>query len=94
MACGVPVIVSENTFGSDIVVDGENGYVVPIRDAEAIAERVRTLADDESLRSLMALNARATAETYSWEAFGRRVVDLVVRKSDDRHVGIESVTTD
>jgi glycosyltransferase involved in cell wall biosynthesis len=94
MACGVPVIVSENTFGSDIVVDGENGYVVPIRDADAIVERVRALIEDESLRSLMALNARTTAETYSWEAFGRRVVDLVVGKSDARHVGTKSVTTD
>lgn len=77
MACGVPVIVSENTFGSDIVIDGHNGYVVPIRDVDAIVDRVRALANDQSLRSRMGSNARATAEQYSWEAFGRRLVSLV-----------------
>lgn len=77
MACGIPVIVSENTFGGDIVIDGHNGYVVPIRDVDAIVDRVQRLANDESLRSTMGMNARTTAEQYSWEAFGRRLVSLV-----------------
>ena len=37
MACGLPVILSEHTFAHDIVTDGKEGYVVPIRDADAIA---------------------------------------------------------
>jgi alpha-maltose-1-phosphate synthase len=77
MACGVPVIVSENTFGSDVIRDGHNGFVVPIRDVDAIVERVRQLAGDEALRSSMGTNARITAEQYSWEAFGRRLAELV-----------------
>ena len=77
MACGVPVVVSENTFGTDIVADGVNGYVVPIRDAAAITERIGSLADDDDLRSTMGANARATAERYPWDSFGLRVVDLV-----------------
>ena len=77
MACGIPVIVSENTFGRDVVVDGHNGYVVPIRDVDAIVDRVRKLASDESLRPTMGIYARATAEGFSWDAFGRRVVGLV-----------------
>jgi len=77
MSCGVPVIVSENTFGSDVVSDGQNGYVVPIRDVEAIVDRLRLLASDEALRTTMGANARATAEQYSWDAFGRRALELV-----------------
>lgn len=77
MACGVPVIVSENTFGTDVVIDGHNGYVVPIRDVDAIVDHVRALADDESLRLAMGTNARATAEMFTWDAFGRRLVELV-----------------
>ena len=79
MACGVPVVVSEHTFGSDIVADGMNGYVVPIRDASSISERIRRLADDDDLRSKMGTNARVTAELYPWDSFGLRVVDLVSR---------------
>ena len=77
MACGIPVIVSENTFGSDIVSDGVNGFVVPIRDASAISERIKLLLSDETARSEMGANARATAEGYSWDAFGLQIVELV-----------------
>ena len=79
MACGLPVIVSEHTFASDIVIDGVNGYVVPIRDASSISERIRRLVDDEDLRSEMGANARATAERYPWDSFGLGVVDLLDR---------------
>jgi glycosyltransferase involved in cell wall biosynthesis len=79
MACGVPVIVSENTFGSDVVRDGQNGYLVPIRDVEAIVGRLRGLAGDEALRASIGANARVTAEEYSWDAFGHRLVELITR---------------
>lgn len=79
MASGIPVIVSENTFGRDVVIDGHNGFVVPIRDADAIVDRIRMLAHDESLRSTMGINARKTAEQYSWEAFGQRLINLITR---------------
>ena len=87
MACGVPVIVSENTFGNDVVLDGYNGYVVPIRDVDAIVERVRLLADDESLRLSMSRHARATAERYTWDIYGRRLLDLVTGPLSVRNPG-------
>ena len=40
MACGLPVVTTPNTGASDLVVSGENGEVVPIRDAQAIANAV------------------------------------------------------
>lgn len=77
MASGLPAIVSENTFGEDVITDGVDGYVVPIRDAGAIAERLRTLAADPELRERMGLAARARAEEFSWERYGQRVVAAV-----------------
>jgi alpha-maltose-1-phosphate synthase len=77
MACGVPVIVSENTFGSDVVIDGKNGYVVPIRDSSAICDRIELLLNDETLQMKLGVGARTTAENHSWEAFGRQIVELV-----------------
>lgn len=38
MGCGLPVILSENTGASDLVIRGVNGDVVPIKDSQAIAE--------------------------------------------------------
>ena len=73
MASGLPVIVSENTFAHDVITDGDNGYVVPIRDSEAIAERLVALYRDASHRHEMGLAARKTAEEFSWERYGERV---------------------
>lgn len=40
MACGLPVILTPNTGANDFVVPGKSGSVVPIRDAEAIADAI------------------------------------------------------
>ncbi|MCX6966541.1 MAG: glycosyltransferase family 4 protein [Verrucomicrobia bacterium] len=40
MACGLPVVVTPNTGSNDLVTEGVNGSVVPIRDPQAIAEAV------------------------------------------------------
>ena len=77
MACGLPVILSENTSGHDVVDDGVNGYVIPIRDASAITERLRHLHADAGLRRAMGQAARERVLSLTWEAYGRRIVDVV-----------------
>lgn len=76
MACGLPVIVSEHTFGDDVVTDGVDGYVVPIRDPAAIAERLRALAADPGLRLRMGAAARRTAHDFAWSSYRRRIGEL------------------
>jgi glycosyltransferase involved in cell wall biosynthesis len=77
MACGLPVIVSENTFGTDVVEDGENGYVVPIRDPDAIADRLRHLHANGDERSRMGAAARRRAAALSWDNYGGRVATII-----------------
>jgi glycosyltransferase involved in cell wall biosynthesis len=43
MSSGLPVIVSENTGMADLIENGREGFVVPIRDADAIADRLTFL---------------------------------------------------
>ena len=40
MACGLPVVVTPNTGSNDLVTEGVNGSVVPIRDPQAIADAI------------------------------------------------------
>jgi alpha-maltose-1-phosphate synthase len=61
MACGCPVIVSENAGAADVVEEGVNGYVTPVRDSEALAEKLQLIASDGELRSNLSRNARASA---------------------------------
>jgi len=77
MACGLPVIVSENTFAGDIITDGVDGFIVPIRDADAIADRLSYLNDHPDERLRMGLAARRCAEDFSWGHYEERIVQIV-----------------
>lgn len=68
MACGLPAIISEN-IGRDIVEDGVDGFVVPTRDPDAIAERLRMLHADQVRRRELGRAARAKAETFTLERY-------------------------
>lgn len=71
-AHGLPTIAFDVGGVSDAVVDGLNGYLIAADDYPAFAAAViETLADDVTRR---ATNARAFAERFSWERFGRQIV--------------------
>ena len=68
LAVGIPVV--STTVGSipDVVLQGETGFVVPPRDADALAERIAALLDDEVLRARMGAQGRALVQReYSLE---------------------------
>lgn len=77
MACGVPVITTTHGPG-DIVRDSLDGFFVPIRDPDAIANRLDQLYRDPSLREQMGLNAREQALRLSWQAYAQRAADAVL----------------
>lgn len=75
MACGLPVIISENVGARDLVQDGVNGFVVPVGDPVAITERLRYLHDQPQRCREMGRLARKTVEAgYGWQDYGDRLV--------------------
>ena len=78
MACGLPVIVSPNGPG-DIVRDGIDGFIVPIRDSKAIADKLELLRTDENLRQQMGLCARRRALEFTWDRYARAASDAVAQ---------------
>jgi alpha-maltose-1-phosphate synthase len=79
LASGCPVIVSDQVGGKDAVVEGENGFIVPARDAAAIRERLVALCASPAERARMASAARESAERYSFQAEGARLLEAVSR---------------
>lgn len=67
---GVPVVATEavGAAAGGLVSDGETGFVVPERDAEALARRLGELIADPALRDR--LGARARAEIAGWTQAG------------------------
>jgi glycosyltransferase involved in cell wall biosynthesis len=49
MACGTPVIVSDLSSLREWIINGENGLLVPVKDAEALAEAIVLLLRDEKM---------------------------------------------
>jgi len=80
LAVGIPVV--STTVGSipDVVIHGETGFVVPPRDAAALAERVVALLDDAPLRARMGTQGRSLVERcYSLEHMLDRLEGVYAR---------------
>jgi glycosyltransferase involved in cell wall biosynthesis len=75
MASGLPVITTHNS--GSVVRDGEEGFIVPIRDIEALMEKILLLYQDEELRNLMGKKARERAEGFTWAQYRHRLGDAV-----------------
>jgi glycosyltransferase involved in cell wall biosynthesis len=73
MACGLPVITTENSCAHDVVVNGKNGFVIPIRDSKAIKEKLEILIECKETRLKMGIEARKTVEeNFSIEHYEER----------------------
>lgn len=77
MACGVPVITTVNNGAADVITHGEDGFVVPIRWPEAIAQRLELLYRNEELRREMSRAALDKARSeLSWQRYAKRLCAL------------------
>lgn len=61
-AIGRPIITTDSVGCRDVVEDGINGYLIPIKDAAALADRLGKLFEDKELRVRMGLKSREFAE--------------------------------
>jgi alpha-maltose-1-phosphate synthase len=76
MACGVPVIATENTGAADLFTDGVEGFIVPIRDARAIGEKILTLYENPAMREQMAEAALLRVRKIGgWNDYGDRAAE-------------------
>lgn len=69
MAAGLPVITTPHTAGPDILTDGVEGFLTPIRDPDATAARLARLYADEPARYAMGEAALARAAGSHWRAY-------------------------
>jgi glycosyltransferase involved in cell wall biosynthesis len=77
MACGCPVIASFNTGSEDLFSDSDEGYIVPIRDVEALANKLQLLADNPVQRMLMGEKALARVQKLGgWHSYGEKAMSI------------------
>jgi alpha-maltose-1-phosphate synthase len=77
MACGIPVITTPNTGGPDILTDGVEGFIIPIRDVEAIKEKLEWCYSHPHELAQMGQDARRKAEELNWRLYRQRLANQV-----------------
>jgi glycosyltransferase involved in cell wall biosynthesis len=80
-----PVIATNVGDVPDVVIDGENGLIVPSRDAKALADAMEKLLVDRRLRDSLATGAaRIAKEKLSWPRIADVTHDAYRRALDSR----------
>ena len=76
MAQGTPVIATDHTAGPDVIENGVNGFIVPIRSIDAIAEKLELLAINSELLMSMKQAAQLKAQSLGWAGYRERLVEV------------------
>ncbi len=77
LACGLPVIATTNTGALDIIYDGTNGYIVPIRSSDEIQNKIEYLYNHPDLLSHMKIAAKES-KGLSWDNYGNRYAEFLM----------------
>ena len=75
LSFGLPILITTNTGGADVITDGVEGFIVPPCDAVALQEKLQLMADDYPMLARMSEAASQTARKLgSWDAAGAELV--------------------
>ena len=77
MACGIPIITTYNAGGTDIITDGVEGFIIPIRDVEALKEKLEWCYEHPEELAQMGKAARKKAEQLTWDLYRQRLANQV-----------------
>jgi glycosyltransferase involved in cell wall biosynthesis len=88
LAAGLPVVATPNT--GSVVRDGVEGFLVPIRSPEAIADRLERLVSDRERLAAMSASARSRAAEFGWDRYGERLLAAVRSKDLRERWGTEN----
>jgi hypothetical protein len=78
MSQGLPLIITPNTGGDDLIDERITGFLVPIRRADKIAEKITWFADNRPAIPAMSQAAQARAAQLTWEAYGKTIASEII----------------
>ena len=77
MACGLPLIVTRNAGGEDLIVEGKTGFLIPTGGPAAIAEKVVWFLQNRAELPAMSAAARAKAAELTWLTYGDKILHAI-----------------
>ncbi|MBV6627768.1 MAG: glycosyltransferase [Rivularia sp. (in: Bacteria)] len=83
MAAGLPIVCSDAAgAATDLVVNGKNGYLVPMGDIEKLSQALQILLEDESLREKMGLYSQEIIADYTPQKMAQGLKEAIVKVSN------------
>ena len=76
-ACGLPVIGTHNSGGSEFLRDGREGFFISPGDPVALAEKISFFSQHPDECEKMGREAAARARDYTWDSYVRRWLDVI-----------------
>lgn len=78
LAFGVPILITTNTGGDDIINDGVEGFIVPPADVKSLSERLQEMADNHDKLNEMSENAlHAAKQLGNWDTAVVKLVNAI-----------------
>jgi len=74
LSCGLPLIITPNTGGDDLIEEGITGFQVPIRSPEAIAAKINWFIQHRAELAHMRTACIDKARTISWKNFRQQLI--------------------
>jgi glycosyltransferase involved in cell wall biosynthesis len=69
MAGGLPIITTDKCIaGLELIVDGYNGYILPVGETQVFADRIYELLSDKEKLSILSTNALKAIQNYTYES--------------------------
>jgi glycosyltransferase involved in cell wall biosynthesis len=76
-ACGLPIVATDVPGCREVVREGENGLLVPARDAQALAKALIRLIEDSEIRAKMGRRSREIAlAEFSSKHVNAQILDI------------------
>ena len=79
LSSGLPCIVTQNSGVSDIISNGENGFIIPIQDIEGIKEKILWFVNNKNKIEDMSIKARELAEKYNWSRYYNQYSNTIIQ---------------
>lgn len=83
MSCGLPVITTTATCGTDIIEEGKEGFVIDAGDTAALVKAMLYFINNKEQIELMGKRATQKANTLTWDAYGERWQEIIQKVLDD-----------
>jgi glycosyltransferase involved in cell wall biosynthesis len=77
MSQGLPIIITPNTGGEDLVIAEVTGFLVPVRNPEAIALKIMWFIEHRSKLLDMKKASVLKAQQYSWESYANNIINQI-----------------